>query len=333
MLLKHNSQKLRRAAFSVVFVCICVLFLGCIGRTRWPDEVSPNVTRLTPDHGSYSSPRWSPSGDQIAFLSYYGADSTIYTMNADGSSKTPLVSSRTIGASSIGSFDWSPRGKEIIFETFKDGISSLYIRSEDGSMTQISRSKDQVHGCVRWSPKGDLILFCLGDNRALVESKTSQLYLLNVENRKISQLTHPPIDDVLYAEWAPDGSKIALSAYPTDATGKSGQAKLLRLYVIDSDGSNLREINSQLTDISAPAWSPDGRALVFTIFSTSFKEPNLETGIYVMDLSGSAPRAVLEPFPCLSANWSRVRNEIAFFCYDTTLGGYLFKMKMDQVYK
>lgn len=61
-------------------------------------------------------PRWSPSGERIAYLSR-GSDPTgqynLWVMNSDGSQPRQL----TMGGVEEG-FDWSPNGKEIAYAHF-----------------------------------------------------------------------------------------------------------------------------------------------------------------------------------------------------------------------
>ena len=67
------------------------------------------------------------------------------------------------------------------------------------------------------------------------------------------------------------GAQIAFTSY------RDGNAEI---YVMDADGSNLRNLTRNPALDWEPAWSPDGGRIAFT----SGRDGNLE--IYVMDANG-----------------------------------------------
>jgi Tol biopolymer transport system component len=80
-----------------------------------------------------------------------------------------------------------------------------------------------------------------------------------------------------YGFWSPDGSRIVFQS------NRSGQWDI---YVIDSDGSDLRRLTHDAAHDRTPVWSPDGTRIAFQ----SERDGNRE--IYVMDADGSNPRNV-----------------------------------------
>ena len=59
----------------------------------------------------------------------------------------------------------------------------------------------------------------------------------------------------LDATWSPDGSQIA---FVSNMDGGD-----LDLYVMDSNGENIKQVTNMLGDEHAPSWSPDGQAIAF----------------------------------------------------------------------
>ena len=92
------------------------------------DADGSNQTRLTYDSASDISPRWSPDGNQIAFVSGSRLngnwDWDIYVMNADGSGRTRLTDG-ILGSDPT----WSPDGKRIAFGR----NMKIYVMNVDGS--------------------------------------------------------------------------------------------------------------------------------------------------------------------------------------------------------
>src|SRR5512140_1499246 len=67
--------------------------------------------RLTFSDASDSSPRWSPDGRTLAFLSTRDKGAQIYLLPMQGGDPIKL----TDGKNSVRGFDWSPDGKRIAF--------------------------------------------------------------------------------------------------------------------------------------------------------------------------------------------------------------------------
>ncbi|MFQ5444997.1 MAG: Tol-Pal system beta propeller repeat protein TolB, partial [Nitrospinales bacterium] len=60
------------------------------------------------------------------------------------------------------------------------------------------------------------------------------------------------------------------------------------LYVVDFDGYNLRRVTRENAVVMAPAWSPDGKAIVFT----SFRDRNPD--LVMVDVEGKRRKALLQ---------------------------------------
>lgn len=73
--------------------------------------------RLTADPQNGMNPTWSPDGSRIAFVSTRNRRAEIFTMNADGSNPTVLV---TMAAGSVIDPRWSPDGSRIAFVMVPD---------------------------------------------------------------------------------------------------------------------------------------------------------------------------------------------------------------------
>lgn len=79
----------------------------------------------------------------------------------------------------------------------------------------------------------------------------SDIYVLRLAGREVVRLTHTPADE-FELDWSPDGWQIAFNARS-------------QLYVMQSDGSQLREIADNPTGLgTSPTWSPDGTRIAFT---------------------------------------------------------------------
>lgn len=80
----------------------------------------------------------------------------------------------------------------------------------------------------------------------------------------------------------------------------AGNQKLVReIYIMDYDGRNIRQITQDRNLAISPAWSPDGRKLVYTSFRQGLAD------LYIYDLDSGQIR-VLSAFPGLNsaASWA-----------------------------
>jgi hypothetical protein len=76
----------------------------------------------------------------------------------------------------------------------------------------------------------------------------------------------------IHVDWSPDGMQIA---FASNGTGN------YEIYVMNADGSNLRQITDTLSDDIYPTWSPDSSMLAFA----TNRDGNWE--IYMMNADGS----------------------------------------------
>jgi len=76
------------------------------------DLATRTLSPLTKDPANGMYPSWSPDGKRVAFMSWRNGKTEIFTMNADGSDQTVLVSPEKGSAIDP---RWSPDGTQIVF--------------------------------------------------------------------------------------------------------------------------------------------------------------------------------------------------------------------------
>lgn len=206
-------------------------------------------------------PVWSPDGQHIAFASTNrGRNLDIYVIDSDGSNETRLTYDEE---ASNGAPAWSPDGKRIAFETKRFppsfpivGRRAIEVMNSDGSERQQiapreSDTFDEV-ASPAWSPDGLHIAFVgystigvqWGDSTSLLHLDSSEIYLIKSDGTDLVQLTHNaekvkatrrPIE-VCCPQWSPDGQRLAF------LEGSTSFNAPLRLWVVNSDGSNLTKL-------------------------------------------------------------------------------------------
>ena len=213
-----------------------------------------NRTQLTFDSGDYRDPCISPDGTKIAYIKW-GANQQLWVMNSDGFGQTLLDNPPSYGDDNP---SWSPDGSKVVFQSDRTGSSEIYIINASGTgLTAVSglpTGSDNTY--PSFSPNGSKIIF---------ESGGINLYSINLDGSN-STLMYTNSSQMLHAKMAPDGSKITFDVESTTLT----------VYSINPDGSGKTSIATG----AEPAWSPDGKYIVFYGGSLS------TSGLYIMNPSG-----------------------------------------------
>lgn len=129
----------------------------------------------------------------------------------------------------------------------------LHFMASDGS--RLRNARVALDAYPVWSPNGDAIAFASGADRA-----KSALYVANADGTARRRITPFRWYDCLWVGgWSPNGKTLA---YTDNEGGCDG---LLTIYLVNANGSatkRLRRGNQHLD----PAWSPDGRSLLYTSY-------------------------------------------------------------------
>ena len=248
--------------------------------------------------GTYgvSQPRWSPSGDRLAYVSSKDGKSQVYVRWMD----TGDVAELTDLERGPGGLLWSPDGTQIVLTMFvpaanpglavdmpskprgadwgddwkfidelnyrsdggqgfvEAGSAQLFIiPAEGGTPRQITFGPHYLRGAA-WTPDGKALI--VGANRREdfeVEARDSEVYRVDLATGDFAQLTE---------RYGPDtgpvvsrDGRIAYRGYDDNYMGYMQN----RLYVMNADGSGSREVLPELDrSVGDVQWSADGRSLL-----------------------------------------------------------------------
>jgi Tol biopolymer transport system component len=142
-----------------------------------------------------------------------------------------------------------PSGK-IVFSSRRDGNGEIYLLTPEGETNITVNPAEDAEADL--SPDGKEIIF------ASDRDGTFHIYVVNVDGSGLVRLTNEAAGD-LSPRWSPDGKFIAFS-------------RVGAIYVMDSDGANVRKVTDPQPESTAPpceaggflgGWSPDGKQLTF----------------------------------------------------------------------
>jgi len=138
------------------------------------------IKRLTFNQGIDTSPTWSPTGRQLAFVSDRGGTPQIYTMDAEGSN----VQRVSFGGSTWHDAPaWSPAGDRIVYVARVDEIFDLYVLDLMSKRISKLTESNARNESPSWSPDGRHILFTSNMKGEL------QIFTIDYDGVNLRQLT------------------------------------------------------------------------------------------------------------------------------------------------
>jgi len=187
--------------------------------------VKPDGTgtrKIVEETSEIDSPRWSPSGDSIYYLSTKGSTTELVKVWSN-----PLNSKRQVLVSGLqmGNFFTISADATSLAYTRRAEISNLYSikLNADGNdrhgVSQIT-SGTSFYGVPSFSPDGKRIVVPMGSS-----SKESNLYTMDSSGRNPAQLTFFEHAMTASPAWSPDGEQVAFIC------DEGGQAKVWKVAV------------------------------------------------------------------------------------------------------
>jgi TolB protein len=269
----------------IVYIAESGPALHRIKRLAIMDQDGANHHYLTDGRNLVLTPRFSPTAQEITYLSYAGNRPRVYLFNIDTGQQEVLgdfpgmtfaprfspdgkkvVMSLAVGAASdIYSLDlqtrravqisnttaidtspcYSPDGSQIAFNSDRGGSQQLYVMNSDGSNIHRISFGSGRYATPVWSPRGDLIAF------TKIDGNDFYIGVMHPDGSGERLLTKGFL--VEGPTWAPNGRVLMyFRQTPSDVHGNGGSS---RLYTIDLTGYNEREVITP-QDASDPAWSP-----------------------------------------------------------------------------
>ena len=125
-------------------------------------------------------------------------------------------------------------------------------------------------------PTGKIIFTCQVDQ----QMNHDQICIVNPDGSGWKQLTDDLKYEHYFASLSSDGSEIVFSSSRPDRKG-------FNIFIMNSDGSNLRQLTSEMGDFYSPAFSPDGQYIAATrhVGSKNYITLLTSNGDYVKDLN------------------------------------------------
>ncbi len=244
------------------------------------DEDGANPNFLTRGDYMVLTPRFNPTAQMIAYMSYIGTKPRVYLFDIETGKQEMLGDFPNMTFSPR----FSPDGNKVALTLETNGNSDIYMM--DLRTRQVSRltTDPAIDTAPSFSPDGRQIAF------ESDRGGSQQIYVMNVDGSGQHRISFSPGRNGTPV-WSPRGDLIAFTKQDTGGRFDIG--------VMRPDGSGERLISSGWED-EGPTWAPNGRVLMFT--------RELEGGrgaqIWSVDVTGRNERRVVTPGDASDPAWS-----------------------------
>ena len=251
-----------------------------------------------------------PANGRITFGRYNPDRSpSLWVADIDGRHQHQLATETTYFS------DWAPDGRRIAFD-FESDSGDVHIATvhADGRNRQDLTSAPGVQECPKWSPDGQWITYDAWDP-AQAEFSTS-IWVMRADGSEARQVTSGGFD--VEPVFSPDVRQILFGRI----TGEDPTGQLEALYVVNTDGSGLREVVPARAGVEHPDWSPDGSWITFNI-GPEYPDAASSGDILAVHPSGlglHVLRARTDRFAFYKAMWSPDGRQLLLGCFDAAAG-------------
>jgi len=211
-------------------------------------------------------PSIAPDGQSLVYSAYNEPTKRfeIFELNFNTNESTML----THAFGDLNAPEISPDGKTIAFTRFyiSPDKPTIWLMNRDG--TDLRQVSDFGAWDSTWSPDGSQILF------AGYINNSNQLFVVNLDGTGLHQVGNFPLLRGR-SDWSIQDLIVTYSGRPWER----------ELYLLNSDGSDQRQISPPGGNSQGPSFSPDGEWVAFTSYFDRYEVQGCE--IYIVRVDGS----------------------------------------------
>ncbi|MBS7540174.1 Tol-Pal system protein TolB [Ancylobacter lacus] len=247
------------------------------------DQDGANVTYLTRGDDLVLTPRFSPTSQEITYMSYGRAEPRVYLLNIETGQR------EVVGNFPGMSFSprFGPDGQRVILSLQQGGDSNIFVMDLRSKATTRLTDTAAIDTAPCYSPDGTQIVF------ESDRGGTSQIYLMGADGSNPRRIS---FGDGRYSTpvWSPRGDTIA---FTKQANGR------FAIGIMRTDGSGERILTEGYHN-EGPTFAPNGRVIMF------FRDLGGSGGpqLYTVDVTGYNEQRVPTPSYASDPAWSPLRS-------------------------
>lgn len=218
-------------------------------RTIWLIDTATREQRpVAAAGGDASSPKWSPDGKRLAFVSAPAGGKPQVFVRWSDSGATAKVTDLTDAPSSL---EWSP-----------DGASLAFLMFSPEARPVLGQSPPKPEG-AQWADPLEVIteVTYRADNVGYLKPGYRHVYVVSADGGAPRQLTFGACNEVGPISWSPDGRSLFVAGNRHDDWRRD--TRNTELLEVAFDGAPLRTLTDRAGPDIAPAVSPDGATIAY----------------------------------------------------------------------
>jgi TolB protein len=248
-----------------------------IKRLAIMDQDGANVRYLTRGEDLVLTPRFSPTTQEITYMSYGQGDPRVFLLNIE-------TGQREI----VGNFPgmtfaprFSPDGQRVIMSLQQGANSNIFVMDLRSKATTRLTDTPAIDTAPSYSPDGKQI--CFESDRG----GRQQIYVMGAGGGAAQRIS---FQDGSYSTpvWSPRGDFIAFTKQSKGSFG---------IGIMKPDGKDERLLTEGYHN-EGPTWAPNGRVLMF------FRDTAAGSALYTVDISGRHENRIPTPSFASDPAWS-----------------------------